>query len=118
KKEEPKKPAKPKMKEPTVKLTFGKRDKDLLYVRRTAGTTKTDLAVPESLLGKVTHGRLDYLDPTLPSFTIDKAQKLTFARGGETFVLEKQQKDDKSPTTWAIQQPSYLAGRTADTFKA
>jgi hypothetical protein len=105
------------MKEPTVKLIFGKRDKDLLYVRRVVGSAKTDLAVPESLLAKVTRGRLDYLDPTLPSFTTDKAIKLTFTRGGETFVVEKQQKDDKSPATWVIQQPSQLAGRNADAAK-
>ena len=52
KKEEKKrrKPAKPKLKEPTAKLIFGKRDKDLLYVRREMGGTKADFAVPESLL--------------------------------------------------------------------
>ena len=37
KKEEPKEPAKPKLKEPAAKLIFGKRDKDLLYVRREHG---------------------------------------------------------------------------------
>jgi MFS family permease len=120
KKEEPKKdegPAKPKMKEPTVKLIFGKRDKDLLYVQRVANNVKTNAAVPESLLGQVTRGRLDYLDPTLPSFTTDKAEKLTFTRGGETYVVEKQQKDDKSPVTWVFRQPSQLAGRSADPSK-
>ena len=55
---------KPKMQpEPTVKLLFGKRDKDLLYVRRIAGNSKADMAVPDSLLAKVTRGRIDYVDP-------------------------------------------------------
>ncbi len=117
KKEEPKAAPKPKMKEPTVKLIFGKRDKDLLYVRRIAGNTKADLAVPESLLGKVTRGRLEYLDVTLPSFTTDKATKLAFNRGDEQYIVEKQQKDEKSPATWVFQQPSSLAGRTADFVK-
>src|SRR5581483_9869601 len=33
------------------------------------------------------------------------------------FVIERQQKDDRSPVTWVIQQPSQYAGRTADKFK-
>src|SRR5207249_2389951 len=83
----------PKLKEPTAKLVFGKRDKDVLYVRREQGGTKADFAVPESLLPKLTRGRLDYLDPTLPSFLADKVAKLTFTRGGETWAVEKQTKE-------------------------
>jgi hypothetical protein len=113
KKEEKKEPAKPKLKDPTAKLTFGKRDKDLLYVRREMGGAKADYAVPESLLPKLTRGRLDYLDPTLPSFTTDKVTKLTFTRGGETWVVEKQTKEN-SPSSWVIKQPANLADRPAD----
>jgi uncharacterized ParB-like nuclease family protein len=116
KKDEKKEPARPKMKEPTAKLIFGKRDKDLLYVRREMGGTKADFAVPESLLPKLTRGRLDYLDQVLPSFTQDQVTKLTFIRGGETWAVEKETKD-KAPPTWVIHQPANLAGRPAEPFK-
>jgi hypothetical protein len=116
KKDEKKEPARPKMKDPTAKLVFGKRDKDLLFVRREMGGAKADFAVPESLLPKLTRGRLDYLDQTLPSFTQDQVTKLTFTRGGETWVIEKETKD-KAPPTWVIRQPANLAGRPAEPFK-
>ncbi len=114
--QEKKEPARPKLKEPAVKLIFGKRDKDLLYVRREMGGTKGDFAVPESLLPKLTRGRLDYLDTTLPSFTTDQVTKLTFTHGTETWVVEKETKDKTAPT-WVIRQPANLAGRPAETFK-
>jgi Domain of unknown function (DUF4340) len=119
KKEEKKEPtvAKPKMKEPTVKLLFGKRDKDLLYVRRITGGTKTDLAVPESLLAKVTRGRIDYVDPTLSSFVRDQAEKLSFNRGAEMFALERVVKEGAKGPTWEVKQPEAYAGRTADEGK-
>jgi hypothetical protein len=116
KKEEPKPPAKPKLKDATVKLIFGKRDKDLLYVRREQGGTKADFAVPESLMAKLNRGRLDYLDPTLPSFTLEKASKLSFTRGGEAWVVEKVKKEN-GPEMWVIKQPAHLADRPADGFK-
>lgn len=117
--EEKKEPAiqKPKMKEPTVKLYFGKRDKDLLFARREAGGTKAAVAVPESLLAKVTRGRIDYVDPTLPSFTRDRADKLTFNRGAETFVLEKVVKEGAKGPSWEVKKPDNYAGRTADETK-
>jgi hypothetical protein len=115
-KEEPKGPAKPKLKDATAKLIFGKRDKDLLYVRREQGGTKADFAVAESLLPKLTRGRLDYLDPTLPSFNVENVTKLTYTRGGETWVVEKVKKE-KEPSTWVIRQPANLADRPADGFK-
>jgi Domain of unknown function (DUF4340) len=108
---------KPKMKDPTAKLIFGKTDKDLLYVRRVVNGVSTDLALAESVLAVVRRGRLDYLDTVLPSFVVDQATKLSFTAGGETVVVEKQKKDDKAPETWVILQPSNLAGRPADLFK-
>jgi hypothetical protein len=116
KKEEKKEPPKLKMKPPTATLTFGRRQADVVYVRREMGGTKADFAVPESVLPLVTRGRLDYLDQTLPSFTPDQATKLTFTRGNETWVVEKVTKD-KAPASWVIRQPATLAGRAADTSK-
>lgn len=116
KKDEKKPMTRPKLKDFTAKLIFGKRDKDLLYVRREMGGVKTDLAVSESLWPKLMRGRLDYLDAVLPSFVIDQATKLSFNRGGENWVIEKQTHGGSQPT-WVIQQPSQLTGRHAETAK-
>src|SRR5262249_54132386 len=111
--------AKPKLKSdtPTVKISFGKhdRDKGLVYVRREttgekAGDTSTGVAAcPDSLLDKVTQGPLAYLDRTLPTFPGD-ATKLTLERNGQTYVLEK----EKDKASWQIKEPKEWAGRPAD----
>src|SRR5205807_2051272 len=64
KKEEKKDPnAEPKLKDekPAVKLTFGRRDKDIVYVRREAGGETIRLAVPANVLEKAEEGKLAYL---------------------------------------------------------
>src|SRR5262249_48880840 len=115
KKEDKKLPVPPKLKEPTAKLVFGKRDKDLLYVRREMGSVKSDFAVPESLLPLLTRGRLDYLDQSTPSFTPSQVTKMTLMRGSETWVVEKETKDNA--TNWVIRQPAAMTGRAADASK-
>jgi Domain of unknown function (DUF4340) len=117
-KKEPAAPAKPKMKEPTARLIFGKRDKDLLFVRRIVKDkdgkeTKSDFAVSETLWAKVTRGRLDYLDSVLPSFVTAAATKLDFFRGNEQFTVEK----NADKNTWVIRQPADRADRAADSAK-
>jgi hypothetical protein len=115
KKDEKKEQAPPKLKDPTVKLIFGKRDKDLLYVRREIGGAKADFAVPESLLPLLTRARLDYLDQTIPSFTPGQVTKISLTRGGESWIVEKETKDNAS--NWLIRQPAAMAGRAADASK-
>jgi hypothetical protein len=110
-------PTKPKMADPTVKLIFGKTDKDLLYVRRIAQGVTTDLAIGESTLGVVRRGRLDFLDTVLPSFVVDQVAKLSFNTGTETVAVERQQKEGATTDSWVIQQPPQLAGRPADKFE-
>lgn len=117
--DKPPSPAKPKMKDPAARLVFGKRDKDLLFVRRIlkdkdGKEQKADFAVSETLWPKVTRGRLEYVDPTLPSFVASTATKLDFTRGNENFVVEKQA--DKQPP-WVIKLPADRADRPADTAK-
>lgn len=112
---EPAKPSKPKMKEPSARLIVGKRDKDLLYLRRIVKDkdgkeSKTDFAVSETLWAKATRGRMDYVDPTLPSFVAANANKLNFFRGNEAFSVEKPEK----ATGWIIRQPADRADRQAD----
>jgi hypothetical protein len=116
KKEERKDPnARPALKTdtPTVKVSFGKhdRDKGLVWVRRESTGDKPEdkstvvAAVPDSLLDKVTQGPLAYLDKTLPTF-LGEATKLTLERNGQTYVIEK----GKEKSSWQIQEPKEWAG--------
>ena len=107
----------PKLKDekPKVKLTFGKEEKDVVFVRREIGADKMILGLPASLRARVKQGALAYLDKNLPSFS-EKAEvtSLVLERGGETYEIEKEQKDDNTPAAWKIRKPERLAGRTAD----
>jgi hypothetical protein len=118
KKEEKKDPnAEPALKDdkPTVRLVFGKKDKDVVYVRREAGGETARLAVPAALLDKVSEGKLAYLERKLPSFTTADVTKIVLNRGTDTYEIEKP-KDDKA-NTWKVKQPKDLAGRNADSAK-
>jgi hypothetical protein len=100
---------------PTVKLTFGKEEKDGVYVRREIGDKKLLAVVPTTVLAKVTQGPLAYQDKNLPSFS-DQAdvEDIVLDRGGEVFELVKEKKDDQSPPVWKLKKPESLAGRSAD----
>src|SRR5262249_44721123 len=131
-KKEEKKPEEPKLKndKPTVKLTFGKRDrlkgKDIVYVRRETGDEKTLVAAPASVLDKVLQKPLAYLDRTLPSFPPDAdVTKLVIERDGQTFEIEKQVKESKetkdqngkdpnalATPNWKLKKPAELADRS------
>jgi hypothetical protein len=115
-KKDPNAPPKLKSDKPTVKLTFGKRDKGLVYVRREStgeDASTVTAAVPDSLLDKVTEGPLAYRDKTLPSFSGD-ATKVVLERNGQTYELDK----DKDKQDWKLTQPKEWAGRKADRFTA
>jgi hypothetical protein len=100
---------------PALKLTFGKKEKDLVYVQRESGNDKSAVAVPGTLLTKVSQDQLAYREKILPSFseTAD-VLKLTLQRGKETFVLEKTKKDDKAPAEWTFKEPKELVNKKAD----
>jgi hypothetical protein len=101
---------------PTIKLTFGKKDKDVVYVKREANGESMRLALPASLLAKVSEPKLAYLERKLPSFgSADEVAKLSIARGTETEEIDNV-KDDKT-STWKISQPKARAGRAADAIK-
>jgi hypothetical protein len=103
---------------PSVKLTFGKRDRDknLVYVRRESGEDKSIVTVSDSVLDKVTAGPLTYFDRKLASFsdafgTMSNVTKLKLVRGGQTWELTKEKAGDKE--VWKVVQPQALAGRSA-----
>jgi hypothetical protein len=100
---------------PTVKLAFGKKEKDLVYVRREVGNEVTRLAVPASVLTQVSEGKLAYLDRKLPSFGLTSdVTKVVLTRANETYEIDK---DAKTPETWKLVQPKDQSGRTADAGK-
>jgi hypothetical protein len=103
--------AEPKLKDakPTAKLTFGKENKDTVFVRREAGDKKVIAAVPKTLLTTVNQGPLAFLDRTLPSFS-EKGDVLDVAidRDGETHEVTKE------GTDWKLTKPQNVAGRTAN----
>jgi hypothetical protein len=111
--------AEPKRKEekPTVRLVFGKKDKDLVYVRREAGKDVIRLAVPASLFDKASEDKLAYLDRKLPALgSHSDMTKVVLTRGGQTFEMDRV-KDDKNPNQWKMVQPKELAGRSAESTK-
>jgi hypothetical protein len=132
KKEEKKEPkeTEPKLKsdKPSLKLSFGKRDKlggkDVVYVHREAGDETSVVAVPANVLDRVSQKSLAYLDRTLPTFALNgDVIKVVIERGGQTFEIEKEVKEsaDKETKpfagpTWKIKKPADLAGRPADHF--
>lgn len=100
---------------PAVKLTFGKEDKDGVYVRREVGDKKLLAVVPATVLAKVSEGPLAYQDKNLPSFSESAdVEDLVLERGGEVFEAGKEKKDDQSPPVWKLKKPESLAGRNAD----
>ncbi len=102
---------------PTVKLAFGRKDKDVVYVKREVGSDVTRLALPAGLLDRVSEGKLAYLDRKLPSFSsLGDIDKVVLTRGTETLELERI-KNEKSPDVWKLKQPKDLAGRSADATK-
>lgn len=108
--------AEPKLKDdkPAVKLTFGKEDKDGVFVRREIGDKKMLLTVPKDLLTLVSRGRLAYLDKTIPSFSAEKTEVtgVVLDRGGEVFDIEKP--EESGSAAWKLKAPAALAGRNAD----
>jgi hypothetical protein len=112
--------AEPKLKDekPTVRFSFGKKEKDLVYVKREAGGEVARVAVPASVLDKVSEGKVAYFDRKLPTFgSVADVNKVVFNRGTTTYEIDKTAKDDKTPATWKIKQPKEFTGRTADLGK-
>ena len=104
-------PPEPKLKGVPVELIFGKTEGDSVFVRKVADNTKVDLKVPAPMLGLVTRGRLDFLDPKLKSFATQQATRLAFNRGTEPIELTKA---DAPPGGWTYQKPDARKGQSAD----
>lgn len=104
-------PPEPKLtNEPVVVLTFGKTEKDSVFVRRKEGKTTRLLTVPANLLAKIALPPLGFANRTLPSFTLDQAVKLELVRDGKTVSLENQAKEGSPDAEWKIVAPKEEAG--------
>jgi hypothetical protein len=118
--EKPDPNAKPKVTAPpTARILFGHKDVgDVVYARRLSGDTKADFFVPLDAFQLASRGRLDYIEPIVKPFGADAVLKISFTAGKDVFELER--KDDGKPaaqTTWKINSPERLKGRSADPFK-
>ncbi|HEV8062385.1 MAG TPA: DUF4340 domain-containing protein [Gemmataceae bacterium] len=102
---------------PTIKLTFGKRDKDLVFVKREEGADVARMAVPGSVLDRVSEGKLAYFDHRLPIQTYpNDAIKVVLSRDGTTYEMTRTHAD-KEMTPWKLSLPKDLAGRTVENVK-
>lgn len=110
-------PAEPKIQgPPSLVLLFGKKEGDIVYVRRTtADGIRTDMKLPESLLPTVKKDRLAFLDPKLKPFPINIVKTMTLTRGAETFVITSDGKAHADQ--WKFTLPEKLKGQTADAGK-
>jgi hypothetical protein len=112
-----------------VKIEFGRKDGDTIYVRRTLpgpNGAVSAFALPAvvkvgggtetaDVMAAVTKTRLDLLDPSLPTFGPDAAVKLTVT-GQSTYTVEKIDPKDKGPSAevlWRFVAPE-PKGRVAD----
>ena len=120
-KREEKKPPVPKLKDPqkpTVRLSFGHVDSNLVAVKREVGGETTILKVPANILELVQKGPLTYTDRTLPKFNegdpLQDVTKVILTRNGVTTEITKDAKAAAPADAWKIDKPANLAGRTAD----
>jgi hypothetical protein len=102
-------PPEPKLKGEPVELTFGKKEGDAVFVRKSSGGTKADLKVADTTLGLVTKGRLDLLDPKLKTFNTQQVNRLAFNRGAEPFELVK-----ADAGGWTFAKPDARKDKPAD----
>lgn len=123
--------AEPKLKaavNPTV-LLFGARDAAGVFVRRTLpGGAKADFVLPNAVKVGTDAGetdivtaagrrRLDFLDPTLKSFSSLQANRLTVSQGPNVTLEVAKQKPDGSAGpdgAWTFVKPDAQKGRPAD----
>ncbi len=98
-------------KKPTLKLTFGKTAKDLVYVKREAEGEVNRVAVPVALFKTVDRGPLAYLNRNLTPFRSTDVTRLLIDRGGRSIEVER---DDKR-ATWNVVKPKVeSANKAAD----
>ncbi|MCE9534631.1 MAG: DUF4340 domain-containing protein [Planctomycetes bacterium] len=109
-----------KMKDPTVRLQFGKKEEgkskedkaDLVIVRRISGLARTEMKVPAELLDLASRGLLEYVNLPLASFNPDKVEKFSFLRNGVTWEIERDlAKFPAATAPWTVVAPAAQKGK-------
>jgi hypothetical protein len=96
-----------------VELVFGKKEGDIVYVRKVADGARVDMKLPVSELAQVTKTRLDFVDPRLKGFTTQDAIRLAFNRGTTPIELQK----NETAGTWSYLNPLAKKGKPAGADK-
>ncbi len=97
--------------EPEIRLIFGKKVQDNIYVKRLSKkSVPSRLLVPAEMLEAVTppNGSLAFLENELPSWGSKKADKLELAREDVTFLVDKQD------GSWKLLKPEGMPRKTTD----
>jgi hypothetical protein len=120
-KKDEKKSTKPKLsnpEKPTIRLSFGNVDGNLVAIKRESDGEAVLMKVPVNIFDSVKNGPLTYMDRTLPKFNegdpLQDVTKLVLVRNGVTTELSKDAKASSPAVAWKIDKPADLAGRTAD----
>ncbi|MBP3957281.1 DUF4340 domain-containing protein [Gemmata sp. G18] len=118
--------AEPTKKAEPIKIEFGRKDGDTVYVRRTLpGLPPNEFTIPAQVkvggatdtvdaITAVAKSRLDLLDPSLPTFGSDAVMQVNVS-GANNYVLNKDEKPDPSTkeVLWRFAAPE-PKGRIAD----
>lgn len=101
---------------PIAQLQFGKKEgDDLVVVRRLLGKNHADFKMPAELLKLASRGYLDYVDISLTPFDVEKVEKLTFTRDGETWELQRDASNlPVDAAVWTILSPASKKGKLAN----
>ncbi len=97
---------------PAVTLSFGKTDKEVVYVKRvTQDGLTSKLAVPKSLLDKAAPPQwsLAFLDLALPTFAVEDVIQLALERGKDKVEVVRGQGEDAA--RWLLKNLQDLSGR-------
>jgi len=101
---------------PSARLLFGATDKDdLVNVRRYVGLAPSTMKIPAEVLSLARRGLLDYVDIALTPFDPERVEKLTFLRGGETWVIERVKSNlPVADARWTILAPASMKGKSGN----
>ncbi len=97
---------------PAVTLSFGKTDKEVVYVKRvTQDGLTSKLALPKSILDKAVPPEMSlaYLDLSLPAFAVEDVTQLSLERGKDKVEVVRGQGEEA--VRWLLKNLQDLSGR-------
>ena len=109
-------PAEPVLKGDPVTFTLGKVDKDIAYLRRTAGAS-VDFQIPLDLVDRLLRPRMDYVDPRAGTFKLETVTKVAFNRGAVAYEIVRAGPPEKNVNPlgrWEFAKPESTPKKNAD----